>query len=258
MPIFKILILFLLINCKPLLAEDDFDEDEIRPARVVNLRETELTKKISIFSIKLFKRFDKFLLKPASNVYNFLSTRNFQQSASNSLKSYNSLLDIPNNIIILNPDRTFASIGNALLNSSIGLLGTANFAKEFELQEANTQIGDVLRFYGMPEVFFIVISFPFSMPDVLEIGLKSVRSNQLNAPKLGFFPDFGFNLLNTRTLQPKFFDAMQNLDEELIYNSYRDIKYNNAKYWHIEKNMYPTKNLSLKERFIDTEKEFLN
>jgi ABC-type transporter lipoprotein component MlaA len=258
MPLFKIIVLLLLINYNPILAEDDFGEDDLKPTRTVTFFETKLTKKISIFSIKVFKKIDKFLLSPASSVYNFLSTRNFQQSTSNSLKNYNSLLDIPNNIIILNADRTFTSVGNALLNSSIGLLGTANFSKEFELKEANTQIADVLRFYGMPEVFFIVFFLPFSMPDVAEIGIKSLRNGQLNTPKLGFFADFGFNLVNTRTLQPKLFDAMQNLDEELLYNTYKDIKYNNAKYWYIEKNVYQAKTLSLKEKFRDTEKEFLN
>lgn len=238
----------------PAFSDDDFDDEE-SPTREVNFKETNTTKKFSINSLKTFKKIDTYFLKPFSVVYGSVSTRNFEKSVLNVFQNYASILYISNNALTGSSDKTFSSAAYTLFNLTAGTLGTVNLSKELELERSKTDASDLLRFYGMPEYVFFIAVIPFTAPDaagkIIDIGADYYILN------ISFVITLSIEFLSHRTLDPKVFDIIQGLDEELIYETYKNQKYNYAKYWKFERSFYPYKTFSLKEKFEDSENEFL-
>ena len=247
-----IVLLFAFKNAK---ADDEFGDEEYGKdsGRRVIMRDNSFTREFGIFTIHSLKKFDKYILYPISVPYNLVTTRNMQLGVKNALNTVNRVGDTVNALAVASPQRFLSSTGYALLNSYIGIFGTANFAQQFEFQDHDIKIIDVLRFYEMPEVFFTVLGpLPVTLTTSSELGLKIVRAQYCNLVG-GFVSDFGLGLINERALNSAAFDVAQKVKAEIIYEGLKNATYAKAKYFKLERTVFEPKKLSLKEHYETAE-----
>ena len=256
--------LFFLTNIS--FAEIDIWEDEPKQTRIVKLREFEVTKKISIFSIKTTIFLYNNVIRNAGLVYDFSTTANFQNSVANIFKTYHSILFFTsNNLLTFNHQKLFANMGYFTVNLTLGVGGTANFSKAFELNEGSIKFADVMRFYGFPEYFFgVFLVFPLSVTEALGEGLKytekkfilpyNIKVIEGSTPIfwLGFLNQFGSK--DARML----LDTFAKLPPQTIYDILKQNLYGEAVNFEINRNLFKTNKRPLKEKFTNEKLKYLN
>lgn len=218
-------------------ADDDFDdfEDELESNRVVKLRDSKVSKKLSILSIKGFFFLNKILIRPIVLTYSTLTTTNFKKSVQDTLNNTSNIGDVAGNILIFSNQRLMANLGYITTNTTIGLFGTLDVAKKFNIKEEPTSTADVFRFYRLPEVYFFVFgSLPFTLPSTLAIPVGIAKSRCCDIIGIPF-GNFGLSFLNSYALNIESFDIIARMKPEFIYTNLKDKTYAEAKYFSINR-----------------------
>ncbi len=113
-------------------------------------------------------QFDKYLLKPAAQVYNFFIPPNVQQSVVNVFQNARFVPRFINNLFQAKFRGAGIEMSRFLINSTIGVGGLFDPAKiMFDLDTPLEDLGQTLGNYGVPPGPYLVVPFygPFTLRD---------------------------------------------------------------------------------------------
>src|SRR4030095_11523579 len=125
------------------------------------------------FNEKMFKfnyNFDKYLLKPVAKGYNFIMPDRLQQMIGNGFSNINVAPKLANNLLQLNFAGFGVELGRFLINSTLGIGGLFDIAKqEFGLEKTRVDFGQTLGIWGVSPGPFLVL--PFLPPLTVRDGI---------------------------------------------------------------------------------------
>ena len=241
----KLLLLILILSFNA-YSDDDFGDEVEEQARRVVLRDSTFSKNVSLFTINVLYKIDKFIFRPISYAYSKSTTNNFRLSLRNTLQNISSGGNVINNILIFSNQRFISSFGSVIFNTSVGMLGTLDASKKFELEKAETSIVDILRFYNVPEVYFFMLGpIPLTFTTTLSLGLGNVKGKYYSVSG-GFVLDFLLGYINERAIDKEKYDLLISLKAEIVYETLKNKTFADAKYFKIKRDLFPTKRQTLK------------
>ncbi|WP_252730506.1 VacJ family lipoprotein [Colwellia sp. E2M01] len=100
---------------------------------------------------------DKFIAKPASEVYTTYTPPFLRSGLYNMALNLNEPASVINNLLQLKFTDAAKSTGRFVLNSTIGLLGFYDPASDFDWSGDQEEFGEVLGVYGVPDGPYLVI-----------------------------------------------------------------------------------------------------
>ncbi|TYK65635.1 MlaA family lipoprotein [Colwellia echini] len=100
---------------------------------------------------------DKYIAKPASQVYTAYTPPFLRSGLYNMALNLNEPSSIINNILQLKFTDAAKSTGRFVLNSTIGLFGFYDPASDFDWSVEQEEFGEVLGVYGVPDGAYLVI-----------------------------------------------------------------------------------------------------
>ena len=129
------------------------------------------------FNQTMFKfnyNFDRYLLKPVAKGYNFVMPDELQRMISNAFDNINPVPKWANNLLQLNFKGFFTEVGRFLINSTLGIGGLWDIAKqEFGLQKTKVDFGQTLGKWGLGPGPFLILPFlpPLTVRDGIGYGV---------------------------------------------------------------------------------------
>lgn len=102
-------------------------------------------------------RFDRAVYIPAVDVYTAILPAPVRAGVTNAINNLNEVKSFTNGILQVSGDRTFTALSRFVINSSIGLLGIFDVAKEMGLLKKETGFADTLGIWGAPPGRYLVL-----------------------------------------------------------------------------------------------------
>jgi phospholipid-binding lipoprotein MlaA len=112
-----------------------------------------INRKIYTFNDKL----DKYVAKPVSDVYLWVTPQFVQTGIANFFNNLNDISVVMNDTLQGKFDQGAEDTGRFLLNSTVGLLGVFDVAKEVGLEKHNEDFAQTLAVWGVPEGPYLVL-----------------------------------------------------------------------------------------------------
>jgi phospholipid-binding lipoprotein MlaA len=189
------------------------------------------------FNEKMFTfnyNFDKYLLKPVAKGYNFIMPDRVQQMIGNGFDNIKPVPRWVNNLLQLNFKGFAIEMGRFLINSTFGIGGLFDIAKqEFGLEKTKVDFGQTLGKWGVEPGPFLILPFlpPLTVRDGIGYGVDSAID------PLGYFLPFFWDRLgmkigetiNDRSLNLDLFQGFEETTVDLysaVRNGYLQRRYN--------------------------------
>lgn len=137
---------------------------------------------------------DRNVVYPISKVYSRLVPKPVRTGISNFFNNFKEVPTFANSLLQLNPKKAFNALSRFSINSTVGVLGIFDVAKEFGMQRDTETFGDTLGHYGVPSGDYLVLPFygPSSVRDSIGYGVDAVITYQaLNNVEDQLFIDSG-------------------------------------------------------------------
>ncbi len=144
---------------------DPFDED---PDEEQILEEYDPFEPVNSVVFEFNYQFDKYLLKPAAQVYNFFIPPDVQLSVVNMFQNARVVPRFLNNLFQAKFKGAGIELSRFLINSTLGIGGLFDPAKiMFDLETPLEDLGQTLGSYGVPPGPYLVVPFygPFTLRD---------------------------------------------------------------------------------------------
>jgi phospholipid-binding lipoprotein MlaA len=189
------------------------------------------------FNEKMFTfnyNFDKYLLKPVAKGYNFVVPDRVQLMIANGFDNINPVPRWVNSLLQANFKGFFTEIGRFLINSTLGIGGLFDIAKqEFGLEKVKADFGQTLGKWGIEPGPFLILPFlpPLTVRDGIGYGVDGAMDPLSYV--LPFFPDrlamkVG-QTVNDRALNLDLFQGFEETTVDLysaVRNGYLQRRYN--------------------------------
>jgi phospholipid-binding lipoprotein MlaA len=189
------------------------------------------------FNEKMFKfnyNFDKYLLKPVAKGYNFIVPDRVQQMIGNGFDNIKPVPKWVNNLLQLNFKGFAVEMGRFLINSTFGIGGLFDIAKqEFGLEKTKVDFGQTLGKWGVEPGPYLILPFlpPLTVRDGIGYGVDSAMD------PLGYFIPFIWDRLgmkigetiNDRSLNLDLFQGFEETTVDIysaVRNGYLQRRYN--------------------------------
>lgn len=113
------------------------------------------------------RQLDRFVLKPVARGYNFIVPDMVQVGISNMFYNFRFAPRFLNNVFQGKAKGAGIEVGRFLINSTAGIAGFFDIAKEFDLVTPEEDLGQTLGFYGVKPGPYLVLPFlpPFTLRD---------------------------------------------------------------------------------------------
>ena len=163
-----------LVSAEAALNEDEGFEDELFDPFDENLEEENILEEYDPFEsvnsvvFEFNYQFDKYLLKPAAQVYNFIIPPDVQVSIFNMFQNARVVPRLFNNLFQAKFNGAGIELSRFLINSTLGVGGLFDPAKiMFGLETPLEDLGQTLGSYGVPPGPYLVVPFygPFTLRD---------------------------------------------------------------------------------------------
>ncbi len=175
--------------------DDEFDEDEVE----VNDPFSGYNRSMTYFNDVVYTN----VLIPVSTGYSEVVHVEIRQGISNMFSNLVFPVRFVNNVLQLKFDNALEETGRFLINSTIGLLGFFDPAKEeLEWQAHNEDFGQTLGFYGVGPGPHVVL--PFLGPSNIRDAFSIIPDSMLN-PTSEYFYDLPFDSSNGIVLNGVFY-----------------------------------------------------
>lgn len=127
------------------------------------------------------RQLDRFVLKPVATGYNFIMPDLVQVGVSNVFYNLRFAPRFLNNVFQGKIKGAGIEVGRFILNSSVGMAGFFDFAKEVNLTTPEEDFGQTLGFYGVGPGAYLVLPFlpPFTVRDFTGY-LTDIALNPIN------------------------------------------------------------------------------
>jgi phospholipid-binding lipoprotein MlaA len=123
-------------------------------------------------------KFDGYVLEPIAEGYDWLFPQPIKKGVSNFFENIRFPQYFVSDVIQLKFDQVLHHSGRFLINSTIGLLGTIDVAKDFGLERHEEDIASALAYHGVPSGPYIVL--PFIGPSTLRETVGFIADMFLN------------------------------------------------------------------------------
>ena len=224
---------------------EELDEDYIASSQVFQL--TGINDSLEPFNRRMYAfntQLDRKVLYPASRVYAAVVPKPIRKGISNFYNNFSEIPTFVNSLLQLKPGKAVNALGRFVVNSTVGILGVADVAKNMGMKRDPETMGDTLGHYGVGTGSYLVLPMfgPSNIRDAIGTGIDTVTEGAVRgvAEKKLFFDTgvfdktvYGFTRpvvtgLNARSmLSMRYGDLNSPFEYDLVralYHNYRKIQ----------------------------------
>jgi len=224
---------------------EELDEDYIASSQVFQL--TGINDSLEPFNRRMYAfntQLDRKVLYPASRVYAAVVPKPIRKGISNFYNNFSEIPTFVNSLLQLKPGKAVNALGRFVVNSTIGVLGLADVAKNMGMKRDPETMGDTLGHYGVGTGSYLVLPMfgPSNIRDAIGTGIDTVTEGAVRgvAEEKLFFDTgvfdktvYGFTRpvvtgLNARSmLSMRYGDLNSPFEYDLVralYHNYRKIQ----------------------------------
>ena len=224
---------------------EELDEDYIASSQVFQL--TGINDSLEPFNRRMYAfntQLDRKVLYPASRVYAAVVPKPIRKGISNFYNNFSEIPTFVNSLLQLKPGKAVNALGRFVVNSTVGILGVADFAKNMGMKRDPETMGDTLGHYGVGTGSYLVLPMfgPSNIRDAIGTGIDTVTEGAVRgvAEEKLFFDTgvfdktvYGFTRpvvtgLNARSmLSMRYGDLNSPFEYDLVralYHNYRKIQ----------------------------------
>ena len=224
---------------------EELDEDYIASSQVFQL--TGINDSLEPFNRRMYAfntQLDRKVLYPASRVYSAAVPKPIRKGISNFYQNFSEIPTFVNSILQLKPGKAANALGRFVVNSTVGVLGVADVAKNMGMKRDPETMGDTLGHYGVGTGSYLVLPMfgPSNIRDAIGTGIDTVTEGAVRgvAEEKLFFDTgvfdktvYGFTRpvvtgLNARSmLSMRYGDLNSPFEYDLVralYHNYRKIQ----------------------------------
>ena len=224
---------------------EELDEDYIASSQVFQL--TGINDSLEPFNRRMYAfntQLDRKVLYPASRVYSAVVPKPIRKGISNFYNNFSEIPTFVNSLLQLKPGKAVNALGRFVVNSTVGVLGVADIAKNMGMKRDPETMGDTLGHYGVGTGSYLVLPIfgPSNIRDAIGTGIDTVTEGAVRgvAEEKLFFDTrvfdktvYGFTRpvvtgLNARSiLSMRYGDLNSPFEYDLVralYHNYRKIQ----------------------------------
>jgi len=224
---------------------EELDEDYIASSQIFQL--TGINDSLEPFNRRMYAfntQLDRKVLYPASRVYAAVVPKPIRKGISNFYNNFSEIPTFVNSLLQLKPGKAVNALGRFVVNSTVGVLGIADVAKNMGMKRNPETMGDTLGHYGVGTGSYLVLPMfgPSNIRDAIGTGIDTVTEGAVRgvAEKKLFFDTgvfdktvYGFTRpvvtgLNARSmLSMRYGDLNSPFEYDLVralYHNYRKIQ----------------------------------
>ena len=224
---------------------EELDEDYIASSQVFQL--TGINDSLEPFNRRMYAfntQLDRKVLYPASRVYAAVVPKPIRKGISNFYNNFSEIPTFVNSLLQLKPGKAVNALGRFVVNSTVGVLGVADIAKNMGMKRDPETMGDTLGHYGVGTGSYLVLPMfgPSNIRDAIGTGIDTVTEGAVRgvAEEKLFFDTrvfdktvYGFTRpvvtgLNARSiLSMRYGDLNSPFEYDLVralYHNYRKIQ----------------------------------
>ena len=166
-----------------ILAEnlEELNEDYIASSQVFQL--TGINDSLEPFNRRMYAfntQLDRKVLYPASRIYAAIVPKPIRKGISNFYSNFSEIPTFINSVLQLKPGKAANALGRFVVNSTVGLLGVTDVAKNMGMKRDPETMGDTLGHYGVGSGSYLVLPMygPSSIRDAVGTGIDTVMENK--------------------------------------------------------------------------------
>lgn len=137
---------------------EELDEDYIVSSQVFQL--TGIDDSLEPFNRRMYAfntQLDRKVLYPVSRVYSAVIPKPVRKGISNFYNNFKEIPTFVNSVLQLKPGKAANALGRFVVNSTAGLLGVTDVAKNIGLKSDPETMGDTLGHYGIKTGSFLIL-----------------------------------------------------------------------------------------------------
>ena len=156
---------------------EELDEDYIASSQVFQL--TGINDSLEPFNRRMYAfntQLDRKVLYPASRVYAAVVPKPIRKGISNFYNNFSEIPTFVNSLLQLKPGKAVNALGRFVVNSTVGVLGVADVAKNMGMKRDPETMGDTLGHYGVGTGPYLVLPMfgPNNIRDAIGTGIDTV------------------------------------------------------------------------------------
>ena len=156
---------------------EELDEDYIASSQVFQL--TGINDSLEPFNRRMYAfntQLDRKVLYPASRVYAAVVPKPIRKGISNFYNNFSEIPTFVNSLLQLKPGKAVNALGRFVVNSTVGVLGVADVAKNMGMKRDPETMGDTLGHYGVGTGSYLVLPMfgPSNIRDAIGTGIDTV------------------------------------------------------------------------------------
>ena len=156
---------------------EELDEDYIASSQVFQL--TGINDSLEPFNRRMYAfntQLDRKVLYPASRVYAAVVPKPIRKGISNFYNNFSEIPTFVNSLLQLKPGKAVNALGRFVVNSTVGILGVADVAKNMGMKRDPETMGDTLVHYGVGTGSYLVLPMfgPSNIRDAIGTGIDTV------------------------------------------------------------------------------------
>ena len=156
---------------------EELNEDYIVSSQVFQL--TGINDSLEPFNRRMYAfntQIDKKIVYPASQIYAAVVPKPIRKGISNFYNNFSEIPTFVNSVLQLKPGKAVNALGRFVVNSTVGVLGVADVAKNMGMKRDPETMGDTLGHYGVRTGTFLVLPVlgPSDLRDAVGAGIDSI------------------------------------------------------------------------------------
>ena len=156
---------------------EELNEDYIVSNQVFQL--TGINDSLEPFNRRMYAfntQIDKKIVYPASRIYAAVVPKPIRKGISNFYSNFSEIPTFVNSVLQLKPGKAVNALGRFVVNSTVGVLGVADVAKNMGMKRDPETMGDTLGHYGVKTGPFLVLPVlgPSDLRDAVGAGIDSI------------------------------------------------------------------------------------
>ena len=156
---------------------EELNEDYIVSNQVFQL--TGINDSLEPFNRRMYTfntQIDKKIVYPASRIYAAVVPKPIRKGISNFYNNFSEIPTFVNSVLQLKPGKAVNALGRFVVNSTVGVLGVADVAKNMGMKRDPETMGDTLGHYGVKTGSFLVLPVlgPSDLRDAVGAGIDSI------------------------------------------------------------------------------------
>ena len=156
---------------------EELNEDYIISNQVFQL--TGMNDSLEPFNRRMYAfntQLDRKVVYPMSRIYAAVVPKPIRKGVSNFFNNFREIPTFVNSLLQLKPGKAVNALGRFVVNSTVGLLGVTDVAKNMGMKRDPETMGDTLGHYGVGSGSYLVlpITGPSSIRDAIGTGIDTV------------------------------------------------------------------------------------